>query len=89
MSQTTTYGLHPTIWRALRRKSPGDDLVMRNSKGEALFTGFLFRYCNQVSVPTGRFKEISWKQTLLQTPKTDENALIGPTNIPIGDYSWG
>ncbi len=83
------YGLAACVWRRLRAKHPGMDLVVYGRDGLALGTAFLFRYEAIVALPEGMdFRAVSWKQTIERT-EPSEYGLLDPTPIAIGQTRWG
>lgn len=84
-----SYGLAPCVWRRLRAKHPGMDLVVYGRDGHAIGTAYLHRYESVVSLPEGMdFRAVSWRQTIDRTEPT-EMGMLGPTPIPIGATRWG
>lgn len=79
------YGLHPTIWRAIRRKA-GCSLPVpfRDHTGEVIFPGHISRYGCRVHIPKGRFSEISWKRTIEGLPLPRPGDVLLPDVIAIG-----
>ena len=85
MTDKTSYGLHPSVWRAMRVKSPGCcDIRMYDRDGNTLFEGFLYRYESRVMLPSGEFPKVSWKQTIAHLPPVNPDNMLGPSIIPIG-----
>ena len=82
------YGLHPTIWRRLRRVIGGCcDLDLYDHEGTKIGTGLLERYSSRVSLPSDLdFRAVSWATTISECkPQPDgEAAFLGPSVIPIG-----
>lgn len=85
----TTCDLHPSLWRAMRRKSGGAIyLPMRDDLGEVIFYGYLFRYSSRISLPTDRFAEVNWRWTLTRMP-VEPRAILPPSTMPVGYSTWG
>lgn len=86
--QLKSYGLHPTIWRKLRRVIGGScDLELYGRDGTMIGIGMLSRSNSIVDLPhTLPFNTVSWIATIQNCkPQPDGEAMfLGPSAIPIG-----
>ncbi len=74
------YGLHPTLWRFIRKNhSGGMDFTIRNKGGKALGVGMVSRFESIIYLQKSiGFKELSIKRLVLDTrDKYLSKCLIG------------
>jgi len=85
--EANIYGLHPSLWRRLRKEIWGGDINLYCDKGLLLGQGKVFRY--KPLIHTGiTFSDISWTLTLQRVTPSVLGRLTGNV-IPVDSHVFG
>jgi len=85
MSRFNEYGIHPSLWRAIRKNHSGMvDIKIKNKRGIIIGLAMINRYLNTIFIQdTFKFNDMSIKHLIRDTKNIHQANLKGSI-IPIG-----